>query len=180
MSQRAAAIGWPAALVALAAAMIAAMAGSAPAAATTPVAAPVPVRAAAPQGVTVTVMGIRATKDPTENVDPPLQPIVDELRRSNFNSFRLVANDTRSVPVGTPADFPLIEDYALRIQPERDTDETVRLTLSWIQAGRDASGKPTPARVLQRLTLDLRKGKYFLSGGWKLKEGALIGAIAVK
>jgi len=128
--------------------------------------------------VTVTILGIHATNQPIENVDPLLRPIQDELRRSGYNSFRLVVNDTRSVSMSSTWELPLIEDYAIRIQPTKETDERVNLILSWVRY--EKIGGRAQARTLQRMSLEIRKGKYFPSGGWRLNEGALMAAIAVK
>jgi hypothetical protein len=128
--------------------------------------------------VSVTVFGIRASNEPQENIDPPLQPIGDELRRSRFNSFRVVVNDTRSVAMSQTWDVAMIEDYALLVQPLKETDDTVNVILSWVKYEK-VGGRPQ-ARVLSRMSMVIRKGKYFLSGGWRLKEGALMAAVAVK
>jgi len=127
----------------------------------------------------VTVLGIRATTEGKEHIDPPLVPIADELRRSKYNSFRVVARDSRGIPLGETAELPLVEEYALRIQPEKAAEDNIQLTLSWVQYVKDSSGR-RQASVLQRMTLVIRRGKYFLSGGWKLREGALLGAVATQ
>ncbi|HUU11774.1 MAG TPA: hypothetical protein VM431_14710 [Phycisphaerae bacterium] len=137
-------------------------------------------RAAMPEeAISVTFLGIRATKETSEHVDPALRPIADELRRSKYNCFRLAINDTRSVALGRTWELPLVEDYAVRIQPNKETDESVQLVLSWIHYEKGKDGKRKP-RALLKVPMTLRKGKYLLSGGWKLKEGGLMGAVAVK
>jgi len=128
--------------------------------------------------VSITVLGIHATNEAKENIDPSLLPIADELRRSRFNSFRLIVNETRSVPMSTLSEVMMAEDYALHVQPSRQTDDKVSLVLSWVRY--DKVGGKSQMRVLQRMSLEIRKGKYLLSGGWRLKEGALVGAIAVR
>jgi hypothetical protein len=128
--------------------------------------------------VTVTILGIHATNQPTETIDPRLRSIASELRRSGYNSFRLVVNDTRSVSMSSTWELPLIEDYAIRIQPTKETDDKVNLILTWVRY--EKIGPRTQARTLQRMSLEIRKGKYFPSGGWRLNEGALMAAIAVK
>ena len=126
--------------------------------------------AQAEEAITVTVLGIHATTEPTEHIDPALQPIADELRRSSYNCFRLVASATRRIAVGETSEFAMVEGYALHIRPEKVDEDSLRLTITWVQEG----------RILQRMTLALRKGKYFLSGGWRLKEGAILGAVAAQ
>jgi hypothetical protein len=128
--------------------------------------------------VSITVVGIRATNEPKENIDPSLLPIANELRRSRFNSFQLVVNDTRSVPMTTSWEVMMVEDYALQIQPMRQTDDRVFLVVSWVRY--EQVGGKLQARPLQRMSFEIRKGKYLLSGGWRLKQGALMAAIAVK
>lgn len=129
--------------------------------------------------VAVTILGVRATKETNEHVDPPLRPIADELKRSKYNCFRLAVSDTKNVTLGETWELPLIEDYAVRIQPEKETADTVRLVLSWIRYEKAKDGKRRP-RTLLKVPLAIRKGKYLLSGGWKLKDGALLGAVAVQ
>ncbi len=134
----------------------------------------------APQeAVSVTIFGIRATNEAKPYVDPALKAIEAELKGFKFNSFRIVANDTRSVPVGKAWELPMIEGYARRVEPEKIDGGKVTLGLSWIQYTTTPDGK-REGRVCERLSLVIRKGKYLLSGGWKLKEGALLGAVAVK
>ena len=120
--------------------------------------------------VTVTVLGIHATTEPNEHIDPALRPIADELRRSPYNCFRLIASDTRRIPLGETSKFAMIEGYALHVHPQKVAEDNVQLTITWVREG----------QILQRMAITLRKGKYFLSGGWRLKEGALLGAIAVQ
>jgi len=130
------------------------------------------------QPVSITVMGIRATNEPKENIDPTLMPIADELRRLKFNSFQMIVNDTRSVAMTNTWEVPLVEGYALQIQPLRQSDDKASLILTWIRYER--VGDKIQARALGRTVFEIRKGKYLLLGGWRLKEGALVAAIAVK
>jgi hypothetical protein len=134
---------------------------------------------APPEAVSVTLLGIRATNEAKPYIDPALKAIEAELKGFKFNSFRIVANDTRSVPVGKAWELPMIEGYARRVEPEKTDGHKVTLGLSWIQYTTTPEGK-REGRVCERLSLTIRKGKYLLSGGWKLKEGALLGAVAVK
>jgi len=130
------------------------------------------------QPVSITVMGIHATNQPKESIDPILLPIADELRRLKFNSFALVVNDTRSVAMTSTWEVPLTEGYALQIQPLRQTDDKAALILNWIRYER--VGDKIQAKALGRTMFEIRKGKYLLQGGWRLKEGVLMTAIAVK
>jgi hypothetical protein len=129
--------------------------------------------------VNIKVLGIRATVEAKPHVDPILQPIVDEIRRSKFNSFYVVAEETRSVATGTSTEIPLAENYSLRVEVEKATGDDVRMNLIWLRLEKDAKGKVQP-RTLQRMQMTIRKGKYFLTGGWTLKDGVLSAAIAAQ
>jgi len=90
-----------------------------------------------------------------------------------------VTKDTRQVKLRTASEFTLVEDYALRIQPESEAADEAKLTVTWIKYVKQKGQKPK-ARVLQRVPLTIRKGKYLLWGGWKLTDGALLAAVAVQ
>ena len=138
------------------------------------------VAAAADNGpVQVKVLGIRATNEEKPHVDAELEPIRDSLARSGYNSFRVVAKEQRDVEEGVAAEFTLIEDYALRVEASAADEESVTLTLTWVRYETDAKGRRV-ARVLQRMPMTLRRGKFFVSGGWQLKEGALIAAMSAE
>jgi len=141
---------------------------------------PAPAPAPGQQNVTVAILGIRATKEDKPHVDPGLQSVAEKLRSGKYNSFRLAVSDTRSVPVGGAMEVAMVEDYALRVQVEKVTDDSVQIDLAWLRIEKDAQGKPRVSTV-QPMKMTLRKGKYMLSGGWELKEGATLwGAVAVK
>lgn len=162
--------GWSAAAVA-ATVVLACVATAAPAP-------PAPPATPARETVNITILGIRATTEPKEHIDPALRPIADELKRSQYNCFRLAASDTRSIAVGSSTELPLIEDYAIRIQPEKVDNDRATVTLIWMQYLRGPGGRQGTS--LQKMTMTLPKGKYLMSGGWKLKEGALLAAISVQ
>jgi hypothetical protein len=163
----------PIALLFVAATLLPAFAHAAPAA-------PAPGAPAAENpSVSVTVLGIRATAEEKPHVDADLQPIADELKRSKFNSFKLVARDTRPVVVGAATEFALVEDWALRVKADAAQADKVRITVTWICYTKGADGQ-RKGEVKLEVPMELRKGKYFLSGGWKLKDGSLMGAVAVK
>jgi hypothetical protein len=124
-----------------------------------------------PDVVSVTILGIHATTQPQPHISPALRPIADELRRSKYNSFDLVASDVRTLAVGGSMETALLEGYSLRVVVEKVTGDTVQLVLSWSRQG----------QVRQQVRMALRKGKYFLTGGWELQEnGALLAAIAAR
>ena len=119
----------------------------------------------------VTILGIRATNEATPFVDPALQPIARELARSSFNSFREDVSDRKIIPIQGETTVPMDEGYALRVHVEKDTGEAVQLVLSWLRTDMGPDGR-VQTRVLQRMQIAIRKGRYFLSGGWQMKDGA--------
>jgi len=152
--------------------------------AATAAAAPAPKKDGAAKGasvktVTATFMEIHASKEKQEHIDPALQAIADELKRSKYNCFRLGVTKTQVVVLGKVWELALREDYAVRVQPKEVKDDAVVLVLSWVRYEKDDQGK-RQSKVLLSVPMTLRKGKYLLSGGWKLSTGALMGAIAVK
>ena len=155
----------------LMAAAAVALAAARPAPGAAPPAPPTPT----PNVVSVTILGIHATTQPQPHISPALRPIADELRRSKYNSFDLVASDVRTLAAGGSMETALLEGYSLRVVVEKVTGDTVQLVLSWSRQDRDGQG-----RVRQQVRMALRKGKYFLTGGWELKEGALLAAIAAR
>jgi hypothetical protein len=181
-------VAWAALVLAGVLAAVAAAApapGSAPGPAPSPghrPAPPSPAPAPAPgvQAVSVTILGIRATKEDKPHIDPGLQSVAEKLRSGKYNSFRLAVSDTRSVPLGGVMELAMVEDYALRVQIEKVTDDSVQIDLAWLRVEKDAQGKPRVSTV-QPMKMTLRKGKYMLSGGWELQEGATLwGAVAVR
>ena len=109
-----------------------------------------------PESAAVTVLGIRASTEAVPHIDPALQAIAEELKRfNNYNSFRLIANDTRTMPVGQPVELRLIEGWAIRIQPEKVTEESVQLTISWSQYVTQPDGKVRAVKlaVLTKIAL---------------------------
>jgi hypothetical protein len=141
----------------------------------TPTARPAPL----PQPVTVTMLGIQATTEAVATVDPELASILSELKSTKFNSFRRVAHDTEVTLVGGAVELPMIEGYTLRVQPEKITAEHVTMVLTWLQADRDDAGRPR-TRSLASVKMQITRGKYLLWGQWRLKDGVLLGAVAVK
>jgi len=130
------------------------------------------------QTVAVTILGIHATNEEKPHVDPALSAIAKQLKQYKFNSFRLVAKQTRSVALGKPWELPMLEGYARRVQPEETSKERVKMEVAWIQYVKDKDGK-RKAHVRERMVLFIGKGKYLLTAV-KLKKGALVGAVAVE
>jgi hypothetical protein len=141
---------------------------------------PAPAPAPGAEAVSVTLLGIRATKEDKPHIDPGLQSVAEKLRSGKYNSFRLAVSDTRSVPLGGVMEVAMVEDYALRVQILKVADDSVQIDLAWLRVEKDAQGKPR-IRTVQPMKMTLRKGKYMLSGGWELQEGATLwGAVAVR
>ena len=170
-------------------AMIAAAVGSAPAA-PAPVPSPVPKIIPAPlpvppspghnrESADVVFLGIHASKETAPHVDPELQPLADLLPLAKYNSFRTVVSDTRPVLTGDSTGITLVEGYGLDLQIEKLTADSAQIVLSWTRVEKDAKGKPQ-VRPPQRVQMTIRRGKYFLSGGWQLQNGALFALVAVK
>lgn len=132
-----------------------------------------------PNEASITVLAIRAAKEDKPFVDPALKALADDLKKtaSSFNAFRLLMQVPRSVAFGDAKDIPLVEGYTLRVRPVKEKDETIELALTMLLAGKDPKEKP---REILSTTLRIRKGKYMLLGGWRLKEGALLIAVSAR
>jgi len=130
------------------------------------------------QTVAVTILGIHATNEEKPHVDPALAAIAKPLKRYKFNSFRLVAKETRSVALGKEWELPMVEGYARRVRPQESDKDRVKMEVAWIQYVKDKDGK-RKAHVRERHIMFIGKGKYLLTAV-KLKKGALVGAVAVK
>jgi hypothetical protein len=127
----------------------------------------------------ISILAIHATNEEKPHIDPELDPLKDALARSGYNSFRLVAKERRVVGTGDTWERPMLEDYALRVIPTEIAEDRVTLTYAWVHYEKDEQGRRI-ARVLQQVPMTLIKGKYFVSGGWRLKKGALVGAFAAE
>jgi hypothetical protein len=147
--------------------------------AVSPTAPTTPTTPAARTVTPVTVLGIKATNEDKPFIAPALQPIAKELARSSFNSFRVTTSDAKIVPAGGETLVPMDEGYSMRIRVEKDAGDAVTMTVSWQRTDIMPDGG-TQTRLLQRMQIVLRKGRYFLSGGWKLKDGALWAAVSAQ
>jgi len=132
---------------------------------------PAPAPPPGPGGATIAVLGIRASSEARAQIDPDLGPVADELKRLKYNSFRVVANVRQNVPVGQSVDVAMPEDYILRVEVTKLADRP-QLVVSWL--------KPKDAPAKQRIEMAVPKGKYFLTGGWTLKDGALWAAVSAQ
>jgi len=134
----------------------------------------------ASESLKVTLIGIHAKKETKPFIDPALKAIAAELgkRAVGYNSFHLIANETSRVAVGKTWECPMAEEYARQVQPLKIETDKATVRVLWVQYV--GSGAKRKAEEREKLTLSIRKGKYFLSGGWKLKEGVLLGAVAVQ
>lgn len=120
---------------------------------------------------TIAVLGIRASDEDRAQIDPDLAPVADKLKRMKYNSFRAVANVRQTVPVGQSVDVAMPEDYILRVEVAKMADRP-QLVVSWL--------KPKDAPAKLRFEMAVPKGKYFLTGGWTLKDGALWAAVSAQ
>ena len=140
-----------------------------------------PARAAEPAAtppVTVSILSVQATKEAEPSCDPALEPIRRALARSgDYNSFRLLKRESRPASAGHAVECAMAETYALRVEAERADKDNVKMCITWVRHEKDKDGTPKTT-VLQRIPLTIRNGKYFLSGGWKLEKGAVLGAVA--
>jgi hypothetical protein len=131
----------------------------------------------APPSASVTVLAIRAAKEDREHMDPALAALADDLKKtaSQFNAFRLLMQVPRSIAMADSQDLPLVEGYLLRVKHVGAAEETIELVIAMVRT--EEGGK---AREVFSTTLRLKKGKYMLLGGWKLKEGTLLTAISAR
>jgi len=131
-----------------------------------------------PQAVAVTILGIHATNEEKPHVDPALAPIAEHLKRYEFNSFRLVVRETRSVALGKQWELPMREGYCRRVRPTGTDEQRVKMEVAWVQYVKGEDGR-RKEHVRERMVLFLGKGKYLLTAV-RLKKGALVAAIAAK
>ena len=101
------------------------------------------------------------------------------LTRSGYNSFHVEAKQRITAEIGASTEAALIEDFAVRLEPQEQTDTGVKLLVTMIHYEKDKDGKRI-ARVLERATMTIRKGKFLLRGGWGLKKGVLITLVAAE
>jgi len=134
---------------------------------------------ASAESATFKVVGIRATNEEKPHIDPELEPLRDALARSGYNSFHVAAKQRVTAEMGESAEVALIEDFAVRLEPQEQTDTGVKLLATTIHYEKDQDGKRI-ARVLERATMTVRKGKFLLRGGWGLKRGVLITLVAAE
>ena len=134
---------------------------------------------ASAENVTFKVLGIRATNEEKPHIDPELEPVKDALMLFHYNSFRVATKQRITAQIGESTEVALIEDYAVRLEPQEQTDKGVKLLATMILYEKDAEGKRI-ARVLERATMTIRKDKYLLRGGWTLKEGVLVTLVAAE
>lgn len=137
-------------------------------------AAPVPPPGPGTAAASVKVLAIRATKEDKDYMDPALATLAEELRRTagGFNAFRLLMQAPRTIPFGETQSITLVEGYEVRVKPIQASDDTIELAIS---VGRGEAGKGGLST-----TLRIRKGKYMLLAGWKLKEGNLLVAVSAR
>lgn len=134
---------------------------------------------ASAESVTFKVLSIRATNEEKPHIDPELEPLKKDLARSGYNSFHVEAKPRITAEIGESTEVALIEDFAVRLEPQEQTDTGVKLLATMIHYEKDKDGKRI-ARVLERASMTIRKGKFLLRGGWGLKKGVLITLVAAE
>jgi len=125
------------------------------------------------------VLGIHATNEDEPHIDPELVPLKASLERFGYNSFRLKVNRRRRVEEGKSWEQPLMEDYAIRMEPRDVSEKRVTLHIMWLRYEKDKKGERV-ARVLSDQVVTLAKGRYAIMGGWRLSEGAIVGILGAK
>ncbi|MCS6864343.1 MAG: hypothetical protein RMJ56_04130 [Gemmataceae bacterium] len=81
--------------------------------------------------VRVTVVIVLATENTTQ-VDPRLKDLAKEVQKRDpkLTGFKLVATESKSIPVGEAAIVPLTDQQVLKVQVDRHKDENGRITLT--------------------------------------------------
>lgn len=89
--------------------------------------------------VRVTVVIVLAT---TENniIDPKLAELAKEVQKRDpkLTGFKLVATESKSIPVGNTATIPLTDKQELKLKVEKSKDEKGRISLTLNPPGMDA------------------------------------------
>jgi hypothetical protein len=131
------------------------------------------------ESVTFKVLAIRATNEEKPHIDPELEPVKDALTLFHYNSFRVAAKQRVAAETGKTTEVALIEDFAVRLEPQEVTEKGVKVVATMIHYEKDKDGKRI-ARVLERASMTIRRGKFLLRGGWGLKEGVLVTLVAAE
>ncbi|MCI0704241.1 MAG: hypothetical protein L0241_24550 [Planctomycetia bacterium] len=88
--------------------------------------------------VRVTVVIVLAT---TENnvVDPKLVELAKEVQKRDpkLTGFKLVATESKSIPVGNSATVTLVDKKQLKMKVEKQKDENGRISLTLMPPGMD-------------------------------------------
>ncbi|HUS44801.1 MAG TPA: hypothetical protein VM219_02040 [Phycisphaerae bacterium] len=128
---------------------------------------------------TIRLLAIHATNEDEPHIDPELEPLKAALERFGYNSFRLKVNRRRRVEEGKSWEHPLMEDYAIRMEPRDVSEKRVTLHIMWLRYEKGEKGERV-ARVLSDQVVTLAKGRYAIMGGWRLSEGAIVGILGVR
>src|SRR3954453_18973698 len=89
--------------------------------------------------VSVTVVIVLATEQ-NKTVDPKLKELAKEVQKRDpkLTGFRLVATESKSIPVGGNATINLTDKQVLKVTVNRAKDENGRITLTLQPPGMDA------------------------------------------
>jgi hypothetical protein len=131
------------------------------------------------ESVNLKIVGIRATNEEKPHIDEELLPLKDALTLFHYNSFRVATKQRVTAEIGASTEVALIENFAVRLEPQEQTDKSVKLLATMILYEKDKEGNRV-GRVLERASMTIRKGKFLLRGGWGLKEGVLVTLVAAE
>ena len=131
------------------------------------------------ESVNLKVVSIRATNEEKPHIDEELVPLKDDLTLFHYNSFRVATKQRVTAKIGESTEVALIEDFAVQLEPQEQTDKSVKLLATMILYEKDKAGNRV-GRVLERASMTIRKGKFLLRGGWGLKEGVLVTLVAAE
>lgn len=89
--------------------------------------------------IRVTVVIVLAT-DQSQHVDPRLKDLAKEVQKRDpkLTGFKLVATESKSIPVGESATVHLTDQQVLKVQVDRHKDENGRITLTLQPPAMDA------------------------------------------
>ena len=131
------------------------------------------------ESVSLKVVSIRATNEEKPHVDPELESVKDALTLFHYNSFHVATKQRVTAKIGESIEVALIEDFAARLEPEKVAEKSVKVVATTILYEKNKEGKRV-GRVLERASMTVRKGKFLLRGGWRLKKGVLITLVAAE
>ena len=110
---------------------------------------------------------ILATNE-SDEFDPKLKPMEKQLRVMKYRSYRLLKEDSQSVPWKDNATFEIPGGRSLVISPQDSKDKQIALKVRLTEG----------AKPLLDTTVRLQNRRYFLLGGPPHEGGALVISIS--